>query len=72
MRRTEPGHRALGRVGEIPMPFIGIAIHASREPGRYWVVKPLRWYVRQDKSRNHLDREPPFWLTVFQSIHGGP
>jgi hypothetical protein len=39
---SEPGHRA-GRVCEIPMLFIGIAIHAPRGPGlprrRDWVVR---------------------------------
>jgi len=34
MRCSEPGHRAVGRISEIPMLFIGIAIHMSRAPGR--------------------------------------
>jgi len=34
MRCSEPGGGVVGRVSEIPMPSIGIAILASRAPGR--------------------------------------
>jgi len=41
MRCSEPGHRAVGRISEIPMLFIGIAIQRPRGPGRWaCVVRP--------------------------------
>ena len=58
MRRSEAlargqGNRAVGRVGEIPVSFIGIAVHARRGLG---LSRVGDWVVRQHDATDSSSR----------------